>query len=129
MEIQEIIANIEVDKSQRRVNKEGIKSILGSKGNRHRLWIGFVTAVGSQCAGSGLISAYLPTVLELVGFSSTHDKTLINGIVNIWSWAVGVIAALVMPRMKRRNFFLASASGMLITFIIWTALSAEFFKN
>lgn len=128
-ELEEIIANVEIDRSQLKLNKAGLRSIFGSKGNLHRLWICFVTAVGSQCAGSGLISAYLPDILQLVGFSSSRDKTLINGIVNIWSWVIGVTAALVIPYVKRRHLFLFSTTGMLCTFVVWTALAAEFLKT
>jgi MFS family permease len=79
MEMQEILASLEADKTQIKFNKDGLKSILGSRGNLHRLFISFVTAVASQCAGSGLISSYLPAVLDQIGFESSADKTLING--------------------------------------------------
>jgi sugar porter (SP) family MFS transporter len=125
-EFQEILANLEIDRTQLKFNKASLKSVLGSKGNLHRLFICFVTAVASQCAGSGLISSYLPAVLDQIGFNTSANKTLINGIINIWSWIIGVIAALMMPRIKRRVVFLGGTFGMLVTFVIWTALSARY---
>ncbi|KAL4875294.1 general substrate transporter [Aspergillus karnatakaensis] len=128
-ELQEIVAGIESDKTQIKPNKEGIRTILGSRGNLHRLWIAMVTAVGSQCAGSSLISAYLPQILDQVGFGTSKDKTLINGLVNIVSWIAGVTAALFIPHIRRRMVFLWSTTGMLITFIIWTILSARYIET
>jgi sugar porter (SP) family MFS transporter len=128
-EMQEILASLEIDKTQVKLNKDGLKSILASRGNLHRLFISFVTAVASQCAGSGLISSYLPAVLDQIGFESSADKTLINGVINIWSWIIGVTAAMLIPKVKRRVVFLTSTSGMLVTFIIWTALSARYLEQ
>lgn len=128
-EMQEILAGVEADKSQLKLNLAGVRSILSSKGNLHRLWIAFITAVASQCAGSTLISAYLPEVLDQVGFESSRDKTLINGLVNIASWVAGVAAALMIPKVRRRTVFLSATTGMLLIFTVWTALSAEYLKT
>ncbi len=55
-EFQEILASVEADNSQLRVNEDGVKTIFGSRGNLYRLWTCFVTVVASQCGGSVLIS-------------------------------------------------------------------------
>jgi sugar porter (SP) family MFS transporter len=129
-ELQEIVAGIEADKSLLKLNKEGIKTILGSKGNRHRLWLGFWTAVGSQCLGSNLISAYLPKVLDQVGLTTSKEKTLINGIQSIECWVIAFISTLfIIPRIRRRTLFLSTVAGMTATFIVWTALAAEYVKT
>ncbi|KAL5336182.1 putative MFS hexose transporter [Aspergillus crustosus] len=128
-ELQEIVTGIESDKTQIQFNAEGLRTILGSKENLHRLWIAPVTAVGSQCAGSSLISAYLPQILDQVGFGTAKDRTLINGLVNIVSWIAGVTAALFIPHIRRRMLFLWSTTGMLITFIVWTTLSARYIET
>lgn len=129
MELQEIIAGVEVDRTQLRFNSAGLKSIFGSKGNLRRLWIVTITAIGSQCSGSVLISAYLPQILDEVGFSTSRDKTLINGLVDIASWVTGVIAAFTIPHMRRRTVFLVATGGMIAIFAVWTALSAEYLQT
>lgn len=126
MEMQEIIASLEMDKTELRFNAHGLKTILGSKGNLHRLWLSFLTAVGSQCLGSTLVSAYLPDVLDQVGFSSDTDQTLINALVQLSSYICAVIGALIMPYVPRRKMFLWDTSAMLVIFIIWTAFSAKY---
>lgn len=128
-EMQEILAGLEVDKTEVKFNAEGVKTILGTPGNRLRLWLCFWTAVGSQCAGSNFISTYLPEILDQIGMTSSKQKTLINGISNIWCWLCALAAAFVIPHVKRRHIFLFSISGMTVCFIIWTALSATYLKT
>lgn len=128
-EIEEIIAGIEADATRLRFTKTDIHAFLSHKGNLHRLFIATVVAVGSQCCGSGLISAYLPQILDGVGLTSTKEKTLINGIINIWTWIVGLAAGWVIPKMKKRFLFLFSTTGMMLAFVVWTALSAKYTAN
>ncbi|TDZ48254.1 Lactose permease [Colletotrichum trifolii] len=123
--MKEILAGIESDAS-RMFHKKDICDLLAYKGNQHRLLIATVVAVGPQCCGSGLISAYLPRILDGVGMQSTGEKkkTMINGIINIWTWVVGIAAGIAIPHVKKRSLFLFSTAGMILTFAIWTALSA-----
>ncbi|KAF6812502.1 MFS hexose [Colletotrichum musicola] len=123
-EMEEIMAGIESDASRVRFNRRDIGNLLSHKGNQHRLLIATVVAVGSQCCGSGLISAYLPQILDGVGMRSTEEKTMINGIINIWTWVVGIAAGIAIPHVKKRRLFLFSTAGMILTFAVWTALSA-----
>lgn len=128
-ELHEIIAGVEADKTKLKFEWDGIKTILGSKGNRHRLWLCFWTAVGSQCAGSNFISTYLPEILDQIGMTTSKEKTLINGISSIWCWVCALLAALLIPRVTRRQVFLFSMTGMTSCFIIWTALSATYLRT
>ncbi|CZR55910.1 related to MFS hexose transporter [Phialocephala subalpina] len=125
-ELQEIIAGVEVDKAMMKFNKDGIMSIIGTKGNRHHLWIAFWTAVGSQCLGSSLIASRLPQILDQVGLTTSKDKTLINEIMTIWNWVVALPAAFVIGRVARRKLFLFSTGGILCVFILWTAMAAQY---
>ncbi|KAI9162961.1 Lactose permease [Paramyrothecium foliicola] len=128
-EWEEIIAGIEVDATRIKFNKNDIKQLLSHRGNQRRLFIATVVAVGSQCCGSGLISAYLPQILDNVGMTSTREKTLINGIINIWTWLVGLGAGWLIPRIRRRFLFLFSTGGMILTFVVWTTLAALYLER
>ncbi|KAJ4252523.1 hypothetical protein NW757_005965 [Fusarium falciforme] len=128
-ELQEIIAGLDTNKTTLKPNKEGIKTILGSKRNRHRLWLSFWTAIGSQCLGSNFVSTYLPLILDQVGMTTSKDKKLINGLVNIWQWVYAVTAAFVIPRVGRRTTFLTATTGNTVTFIIWIALAATYLRD
>ncbi|KAF9872732.1 hypothetical protein CkaCkLH20_09911 [Colletotrichum karsti] len=128
-ELQEIVTGIEMDKTQLKLNKDGFKSVLLSKGNRHRLWIGFWTAVGSQCGGGTFIASYLPQIMDQIGMTSQHDKTLINAIMSICNWVTTIIGIMIIPHVKRRSMFLYSTITMTIAFIVWTALAATYIKD
>ncbi|PVH72057.1 putative MFS hexose transporter [Cadophora sp. DSE1049] len=125
-EMQEIIAGIEADKTQFDLNWNSFKSIIGTKGNRHRLWIGVMTAVGSQSLGGSFVAVYLPQILDQIGYTSSKEKTLINGIMSICNWVTSFVAALIIPYVGRRTIFLTSTTGMTVTFIIWTAFTAQY---
>lgn len=126
-ELREILAGIEADKTSMRF--KDFKTIIGTKGNRYRLWLCIWTAVGSQSLGSGFVASYLPLILDQVGMTSEKDKTLMNGIINIFSWVVSFAAAFVIPRIGRRAMFLASTATMSVFFIIWTALTAQYYNT
>ncbi|KAL2841953.1 general substrate transporter [Aspergillus pseudodeflectus] len=128
-ELEEIIAGIEADASRIRLNKTDIKALLSHKGNLHRILIITIVGVGSQCTGSGLISAYLPKVLDGIGMTSTTDKTLINGILNIWTWIVGLSAGYLMPKIKKRALFLTATTGMILALSVWTGLTAAYDRD
>ncbi|KAF2621078.1 putative MFS hexose transporter [Macroventuria anomochaeta] len=125
-EMQDILAGVEADATQMKFNKEGISSILGSKGNRHRLWICFWTAVGSQAAGGSLIATYLPKILDQVGMKTSKEQTLINAIISICNWLTAFLAAFVIPRIKRRTMFLFSTINFNLVFVVWTALTERY---
>lgn len=128
-EFQEILAGVEADKSQLKFDWPSIKVLVGTRANQRRMFCCFVVSVASQCAGSSLISTYLPEVLDQIGYSSTEKKTLINGTVWIFSWVVSVAAAFIIPHVRRRSFFVFSTAGMLGSFVVWTALSAQYVET
>ncbi|CAG7921571.1 unnamed protein product [Penicillium olsonii] len=125
-ELQEMIAGVEADKTVMKFSWESVKTTIGSKGNRYRLWLCLWTAVGSQTIGGGFTASYLPLILDQIGMSSEKDKTLINACINIFNWVCAFIAAFVIPRVGRRTIFLVSAIGTNVTFLIWTILSERY---
>lgn len=118
-----ISAEQEASKSSSYIN------MCQTKGNRHRLFISVTLGFISQWSGNGVISYYLPLVLDTVGVTSTRDQTLINACLNVWNllWAVG--AAMSVERLGRRFLFLASAGIMLSSFTIVTGLSGSFAQS
>lgn len=125
-ELQEIIAGVEADKTVMKFSWEAVKTTLGSKGNRYRLWLCLWTAVASQTIGGGFTASYLPLILDQIGMSSERDKTLINACLNIFNWIVAFLSAFVIPRVGRRSIFLFSAVGVNVTFLIWTVLTERY---
>ena len=95
-------------------------------GNRHRLAISVLLGLMSQWAGNGVISYYLPLVLNSVGVTSVTDQTLINACLNVWNLLWAVAAATSVDRLGRRVLFLASSILMCCSFVIVTGLSGSF---
>jgi MFS family permease len=100
--------------------------MVKTPGNRHRLFISVSLGIFGQWAGNGVVSYYLPLVLDSVGVKSVTDQTLISACLNVWNLIWAVAAAFSVDRLGRRMLFLASAVIMLISFIIVTGLSATF---
>lgn len=100
-----------------------------TKGNRHRLFITISLAFFSQWAGNGVVSYYLPIILNSIGITSTRDVTLISACLQIWNLIWSVTAAFSVDKLGRRFLFLASAAIMLVGYVITTALSATFAQS
>ncbi|KAK6199617.1 general substrate transporter [Scheffersomyces amazonensis] len=91
---------------------------------RKRLFLTSFTAFLMQLSGNGLVSYYLNKVLDSIGITGTKRQLEINGCLNVYNIVISWAAASVCYRFKRRFMFLTSISGMLVTYIIWTVLSA-----
>ncbi|KAJ1337253.1 hexose transporter-like protein [Microdochium nivale] len=100
--------------------------LVRTKGNRWRLLISVSLGFFSQWSGNGIVSYYLPLVLNTVGITSVTHVTLINALLQVWNlfWAIG--AAISVERLGRRVLFLSSASIMLASYIVVTGLSGSF---
>ncbi|KAH6695147.1 sugar transporter [Plectosphaerella plurivora] len=103
--------------------------MIKTRGNRQRLFISITLGFISQWAGNGVVSYYLPLVLNSVGVTSVTNQTLINACLNVWNLIWAVAAALSVDRLGRRFLFLASSGIMLVSFIIVTGLSGSFAQS
>ncbi|KAH6622004.1 sugar transporter [Boeremia exigua] len=95
-------------------------------GNRHRLFITVTLGIFSQWAGNGVVSYYLPLMLNTVGITAVSHQTLISACLNVWNLLFALAASLNVDRLGRRFLFLLSATTMLVSFIIITGLSGSF---
>ncbi|KAL2841023.1 putative MFS hexose transporter [Aspergillus pseudoustus] len=125
-EMQEIVNGVEADKTVMKLSWEGVKTTVGSKANRYRLWLCMWTAVGSQTIGGGFTASYLPMILDQIGMKTEKEQTLINGCISLFNWVCAFAAAFVIPRVGRRTIFLFSTGGTNVTFIIWTILTRRY---
>ncbi|KAF5614059.1 hexose transporter [Fusarium tjaetaba] len=100
--------------------------MLKTKGNRWRVLISVSLGIFSQWSGNGVVSYYLPLVLNTIGITSVTNQTLINACLQLWNllWACG--AAVSVEKLGRRPLFLTSAITMLVSYIVITGLSGSF---
>ncbi|KAK9473856.1 general substrate transporter [Dipodascopsis tothii] len=92
--------------------------------NRLRLFIVIAVPFMQQMSGNGLVSYYLSLVLNSIGITTSSEQLVINGALNIYNFGLALIITAVVNRFRRRSLFIASTSGMLFVFTIWTVLSA-----
>ncbi|KAJ8113258.1 hypothetical protein OPT61_g4577 [Boeremia exigua] len=100
--------------------------MIKTRGNRHRLFISVTLGIFSQWSGNGVVSYYLPLMLNTVGITDVAHQTLISACLNVWNLFFATAASLNVDRLGRRFLFLLSGCTMLISFIIITGLSGSF---
>ena len=72
---------------------------------------------------------YLSLVLDTIGVTSVTNQLTISACLQIWNLLFAVGAALCVDKVGRRPLFLASASTMLVSYILITGLSGSFAQN
>lgn len=126
IELKEIKDTLTLEKEY---ESNGWMELIRTKGNRRRLLILLTLGLFSQWSGNGLASYYLSLVLKQNGINSSSTQLTINGCLQILNFAVALGQCFVVDLVGRRTLFLVSTSGMLGTFIVWTACAGEFAKN
>ncbi|KAM0335308.1 hypothetical protein ACHAQA_000353 [Verticillium albo-atrum] len=102
------------------------KSMVSTPGNRYRMFLVLCMGFMSQWSGNGLISYYLARIMDSVGITNKDTQALVNGVLNIYTFALALTTAFFVERIGRRPLFRTSTIGMLIVFIAWTVASARF---
>ncbi|KAI9147194.1 Lactose permease [Paramyrothecium foliicola] len=123
LEYNEINIAIENEKAN---NRTSWKSMVSTKGNRYRVFIVLCMGLFSQWSGNGLISYYLARVMDTIGIKNKRTQALVNGLINIWNWAIALTTAFFVERVGRRPLFRISTIGMLCMFTAWTIASERF---
>ena len=109
------------------VQKEStFKELFATNANRKRMWIVFWIGIFMQFSGNGLVSYYLAKVLDSIGYHKVSEQLIINAGLMICNYGVCLIQAFfIVPWLKKRTLVIKlGVGGMLVSFIIWTALSA-----
>ncbi|SGZ56505.1 CIC11C00000001741 [Sungouiella intermedia] len=83
-----------------------------------------MVGVMMQLSGNGLVSYYLVKVLISIGITEEKKQLQINGCLMIYNFVICSTCASVVRYFKRRTMFIACVGGMLLSFVIWTILSA-----
>ncbi|GME72651.1 unnamed protein product [Ambrosiozyma monospora] len=92
--------------------------------NRKRMFLTFICSLLFQMSGNTVVSYYINKVLQSIGYTSRSEKMLINAGMMVYSYGVCLFATYTVGIFKRRTSFLITLSMMLITYVIWSALSA-----
>jgi MFS family permease len=120
-EMAEISAQIAIDREHKSLN---YMEFFRTRANRKRLFLVVAITTNMQLSGNGLVSYYLNLVLNSIGITDSQEQLYINGGLMIYNWIFAIFFACLVERLGRRPLFLFSFSGMLVTYVIWTVLSA-----
>lgn len=120
---EDALVNVEFNEIQQTIaleqeyEKNAWSELWSTPGNRHRLVILVSIGFFSQWSGNGIVSYYLPKVLELIGVTNHKTQLEINGYLSIVQLVSGVGMCFFVDKVGRRPLFLTSCAGMLLTFI------------
>ncbi|KAF4976233.1 hypothetical protein FZEAL_7071 [Fusarium zealandicum] len=96
------------------------KVLVKTRANRYRMWILFLVTVFNQFTGGGIISYYLPTILETVGITSSSQQLLINALNTVFSFSGGLVGAFFVDKAGRRPLLLW---GVFLTGLIYIPIN------
>ncbi|KFZ02444.1 hypothetical protein V500_00187 [Pseudogymnoascus sp. VKM F-4518 (FW-2643)] len=106
------------------------KDLFANTANRKRTFIAILLGFYTQWCGNGVISYYLTLVLNTIGIENATDQALINGLLQIFNFIIAVfVGALMIDRLGRRLLFIWSAGGMMLSYVVWTVLNAQFISS
>ncbi|KAH8662621.1 general substrate transporter [Xylariales sp. PMI_506] len=126
MEMREIEEYILLEKQQAS-SEISYLDLIRTAPNRRRTLIAVITGLGAQWNGISVVSYYLTLVLDTIGITTTEKQALINGLLQLFNFAAAVFGgALMVDRLGRRTLFLIGTGGLCLSYICWTALTAQF---
>lgn len=73
---------------------------------RYRMWIIVLVSIFSQFTGGGVISYYLPSILETVGITSSSQQLLMNALNQVFSFCGGIVGTFFVDKAGRRPMLL-----------------------
>lgn len=120
-ELKEIEAALE---RERQSNNSSYLDFITKKNFRKRGFLVVAVATMMQLSGNGLVSYYLVKVLISIGITSDKKQLEINGCLMIYNFVICVTCASLVRYFKRRTMFISCVAGMMLSYVIWTVLSA-----
>ncbi|EKD14454.1 uncharacterized protein L3040_001068 [Drepanopeziza brunnea f. sp. 'multigermtubi'] len=123
-EYEEINRNIQMEREFAKTTS--YKQMLATRPNRKRTFITLFVGIFSQWCGQNVAGYYLSPVLRSIGVETVTKQTLINGFLQVWNLMCALTGAFNVDRVGRRFLFLAATGGMLVSYILITALAATF---
>ncbi|KAH8669179.1 putative hexose transporter [Xylariales sp. PMI_506] len=124
LEFAEITTALAMEKAHKK--SFAFYDFLRTKGNRWRLLIIICVGLFSQWSGNGLVSYYLTTILNDIGITDAKSQLGINGGLTTFSLVTNIFFSFFVDKWGRRRIQIISTIGMLVTFVIWTIISARY---
>jgi MFS family permease len=120
-QLAEIAVTVELERA---MHSSSYRDFFSTSANWRRLFIVIILPVMMQLSGNGHVSYFLNEVLDSIGITSGSEQLTINGCLMIYNFVCAVFCACLVEYLGRRRMFLTCITGMLITYVVWTVLSA-----
>lgn len=101
-------------------SKQSWWDLITSAGMRRRVLISTALGLFTQWSGNTLLSYYLSTILEMIGWTNGDDKNKVNVGISAWSLITAATAAVLVLRFRRRVMYMACTISLLCVYIGWT---------
>ncbi|KAG8912295.1 hypothetical protein FRC00_004838, partial [Tulasnella sp. 408] len=93
-------------------------ALFRTPGNRRRMRIIIALGFFCQWSGNGLVSYYINLILEGVGIEAAATKTLINGLLQIFNFAMALGSALFVERFLYYGFYDIAYTPLLVAYAV-----------
>jgi hypothetical protein len=124
LEFTEITTALAMEKNSE--HSSSYVDFVRTAGNRKRLLIVASFGLFAQWSGNGLVSYYLVLIMDSIGITDANKQLLINGALTSFNLVTNLFFSFFVDDWGRRPIMLVSSAGMLVSFVIWTALSAKY---
>lgn len=104
-------------------------ALFGSRSARYRIACNIVFSIFAQWAGNGVLSYFLPAVLETAGYTDGVEQANINLGYSCFQFAFALFGAAWVERIGRRPLMLFSMTGCCIVWIGVTAATGTFSES
>jgi MFS family permease len=101
-------------------------ALFGSRAARYRIACNCVFSIFAQWAGNGVLSYFLPAVLETAGYKSGVQQANINLGYACFQFVFALTGAAFVDRIGRRPLMLFSMTGCCIVWMAMTAATGVF---
>ncbi|ORX37514.1 and other transporter-domain-containing protein [Kockovaella imperatae] len=123
LEMQEIVAQISLDGGDKRW--WDFKPLFNSRANTYRFLLGLMNMYGSQFAGNGAITNWLPALLKNAGITSTNKQRVYTFANSITSMTGAMIGTWTVDHIGRRPLMLWASGSCGVNMAIVAGLLSK----
>ncbi|KAG8218931.1 hexose transporter [Butyriboletus roseoflavus] len=122
-EYTQIVQTLEAELKIARISR---KQAFSTPGMRKRIIVASFLGLFTQWSGVGLISNYLPLILDNIGIHDNRTKNTISFVKYSWGLVCATAIALIVPQYPRRRIYLACTISVFAVFTAWTIASTGY---
>lgn len=76
-----------------------------------------------------MVSYYLNLIMDSIGIKDPNQQLLINGVLTSFNLATDLVFSFFVDKWGPRPIMLISSADMMVAFVVWTILSAEYYDH